>query len=85
MFNKLSLTRVEAVTLASALLDDGSLRPVGVRSADALRNAALGEQFLDDSTALYCFVSSFLLFQIFVCYGSQTAGNFCCFITFMTL
>lgn len=72
VFNKLSLTRVEAVTLASALLDDGSLRPIGIRSADALRNAALGEQFLDDSTALYCFVSSFLLFQICV-YGSQTA------------
>lgn len=69
VFNKLSLTRVEAVTLASALLDDGSLRPIGVRSADAVRNAALGEQFLDDSTALYCFVS-FLLCPICVYYGS---------------
>ncbi|XP_056616277.1 pleckstrin-2 [Triplophysa dalaica] len=59
VFNKLSLTRVEAVTLASALLDDSSLRPIGIRSADALRNAALGEQFLDDSTALYCFSQSF--------------------------
>lgn len=58
VFNKLALTRAEAVTLASALLDEASLRPIGVRSADALRNAALGEQFLDDSTALYCFVSS---------------------------
>ncbi|XP_065153589.1 pleckstrin-2 [Paramisgurnus dabryanus] len=58
VFNKLALTRVEAVTLSSALLDEGSLRPVGVRSADALRNAALGEQFLDDSTALYCFSQS---------------------------
>uniref|UniRef100_A0A672P7J8 Pleckstrin 2 n=1 Tax=Sinocyclocheilus grahami TaxID=75366 RepID=A0A672P7J8_SINGR len=57
VFNKLALTRVEAVTLASALLDEASLRPIGIRSADALRNAALGEQFLDDSTALYCFVS----------------------------
>ncbi|XP_056326693.1 pleckstrin-2 [Danio aesculapii] len=59
VFNKLALSRVEAVTLASALLDEGSLRPVGIRSADALRNAALGEQFLDDSTALYCFSQSF--------------------------
>lgn len=58
VFNKLALTRTEAVTLASALLDEASLRPIGIRSADALRNAALGEQFLDDSTALYCFVSS---------------------------
>lgn len=57
MFNSLALTRVESVTLASALLDEASLRPIGIRSADALRNAALGEQFLDDSTALYCFVS----------------------------
>ncbi|KAK2896883.1 hypothetical protein Q8A67_011371 [Cirrhinus molitorella] len=59
VFNKLALTRVEAVTLASALLDETSLRPIGIRSADALRNAALGEQFLDDSTALYCFSQSF--------------------------
>ncbi|XP_016389006.1 pleckstrin-2-like [Sinocyclocheilus rhinocerous] len=59
VFNKLALTRVEAVTLASALLDEASLRPIGVRSADALRNAALGEQFLDDSTSLYCFSLSF--------------------------
>uniref|UniRef100_A0A8C1BKW8 Pleckstrin 2 n=2 Tax=Cyprinus carpio TaxID=7962 RepID=A0A8C1BKW8_CYPCA len=59
VFNKLALTRVEAVTLASALLDEASLRPIGIRSADALRNAALGEQFLDDSTALYCFSQSF--------------------------
>ncbi|XP_051946628.1 pleckstrin-2-like [Xyrauchen texanus] len=59
VFNKLALTRVEAVTLASTLLDEGSLRPIGIRSADALRNAALGEQFLDDSTALYSFSQSF--------------------------
>ncbi|XP_077092757.1 pleckstrin-2 [Siphateles boraxobius] len=59
VFNSLALTRVESVTLASALLDEASLRPIGIKSADALRNAALGEQFLDDSTALYCFSQSF--------------------------
>lgn len=69
MFNKLALTRVEAVTLASALLDESSLRPIGIRSADALRNAALGEQFLDDSTALYCFVSFKSLSSCFLLYS----------------
>ncbi|TRY86806.1 hypothetical protein DNTS_020527, partial [Danionella cerebrum] len=59
VFSKLATSRVEAVTLASTLLDEASLHPVGVRSVDALRNAALGEQFLDDSTALYCFPQSF--------------------------
>ncbi len=69
VFNKLALTRVEAVTLASALLDEASLRPIGIRSADALRNAALGEQFLDDSTALYCFVSFKSLSSWFILYS----------------
>ena len=57
VFMQLTLTRVEAVTLASALLEEGDIRPVGVRSVEALRNVALGEQFLDDSTALYSYVS----------------------------
>ncbi|XP_076841868.1 pleckstrin-2 isoform X2 [Brachyhypopomus gauderio] len=59
VFMHLALTRVEAVTLASALLDEGCLRAVGVRSVFAEHSAALGEQFLDDSTALYSFAESF--------------------------
>ncbi|KAG7334501.1 hypothetical protein KOW79_002908 [Hemibagrus wyckioides] len=59
VFTQLALTRVEAVTLASALLDEGGVRAVGVKSVAAVRNAALGEQFLDDSTALYSFADSF--------------------------
>lgn len=57
VFMELALTRVEAVTLASALLEEGFLRTVGLRSVEALRTASLGEQFMDDSTALYSFVS----------------------------
>ncbi|KAF7710800.1 pleckstrin-2 [Silurus meridionalis] len=59
VFTQLALTRVEAVTLASALVDEGSVRAVGFKSVAAVRNAALGEQFLDDSTALYSFAESF--------------------------
>ncbi|KAG9274925.1 pleckstrin-2 [Astyanax mexicanus] len=59
VFMQLALTRVEAVTLASALLDEGCVRAVGIKSVEAVRNAALGEQFLDDSTALYSFAESF--------------------------
>ncbi|KAF5892734.1 pleckstrin-2, partial [Clarias magur] len=58
VFTQLALTRVEAVTLASALLDEGCVRAVGVKSVAAVRNAALGEQFLDDSSALYSFAES---------------------------
>lgn len=58
VFMQLTLTRVEAVTLASALLEEGCLRTVGLRSVEALRTAGLGEQFMDDSTALYSFVST---------------------------
>ncbi|XP_066536152.1 pleckstrin-2 [Hoplias malabaricus] len=58
VFMQLALTRVEAVILGSALLDEGSVRAVGVRSVEAVRNAALGEQFLDDSTALYSFAEN---------------------------
>lgn len=56
VFSQLALTRVEAMTLASALLEEGFLQTVGLRSAEALRAAGLGEQFMDDSTALYSFV-----------------------------
>lgn len=58
VFTQLALTRVEAMTLASALLEEGFLRPIGLKSAEALRTAGLGEQLLDDSTALYSFVSA---------------------------
>ncbi|MEQ2176218.1 hypothetical protein GOODEAATRI_025803, partial [Goodea atripinnis] len=56
VFMQLALTRVEAVTLASALLEEGFLRTVGLRSVEGLRTAGLSEQFMDDSTALYGFV-----------------------------
>jgi hypothetical protein len=45
------------VTLASMLMEENFLRPVGVRSMGAIRSGDLAEQFLDDSTALYTFVS----------------------------
>ncbi|XP_033499398.1 pleckstrin-2 [Epinephelus lanceolatus] len=55
VFMQMTLTRVEAMTLASALLEEGFLRTVGLKSVEALRTAGLGEQFMDDSTALYGF------------------------------
>nr|XP_057913012.1 pleckstrin-2 [Doryrhamphus excisus] len=55
VFMQLVVTRAEAVTLASALLEEGFLRTVGLRSVEALRTAGPGEQFTDDSTALYSF------------------------------
>lgn len=58
VFAQLALTRVEALTLASALLEEGLLRTVGLKSAESLRSGGLGEQFLDDSTALYSFSDS---------------------------
>ncbi|XP_010877725.1 pleckstrin-2 isoform X2 [Esox lucius] len=59
MFSQRALTRVEAVTLASAILEEGFLRPVGLRSLEAQRIHELSEQFLDDSTALYGFAENF--------------------------
>ena len=56
VFMQLALTRVEAVTLASTLQEEGFLRTVGLKSVEALRTASLSEQFMDDSTALYSFV-----------------------------
>ncbi|XP_077586747.1 pleckstrin-2 isoform X1 [Stigmatopora nigra] len=55
VFAQLALSRSEAVTLASALLEEGFLRTVGLRSVEALRTAGPSELFLDDSTALYSF------------------------------
>ncbi|XP_057714934.1 pleckstrin-2 [Corythoichthys intestinalis] len=58
VFAQLALTRSEAVTLASALLEEGFLRTVGLRSVEALRTAGPSELFMDDSTALYSFSDS---------------------------
>ncbi|XP_035529755.1 pleckstrin-2 [Morone saxatilis] len=58
VFSQLVLTRVEAMTLASALLEEGFLRTIGLKSVEALRTAGLSEQFMDDSTALYSFSDS---------------------------
>lgn len=58
VFTQLVLTRVEAVTLASALIEEGFLRTVGARSSDALRTAGPSQQLMDDSTALYSFSDS---------------------------
>lgn len=55
--NNFSASRLEGVTLASVLLEENFLRPVGSRSMEAVRSGDLAEQFLDDSTALYTFVS----------------------------
>lgn len=58
VFMQLALNRAEAVTLATALLEEGFLRTVGLKSMEALRTAGLSEQFMDDSTALYGFSDS---------------------------
>ncbi|KAL6105199.1 plek2 [Pungitius sinensis] len=58
VFMQLVLTRGEAMTLASALVEEGFLRTIGLKSAEALRTAGLSEQFMDDSTALYSFSDS---------------------------
>ncbi|KAM8915594.1 pleckstrin-2 [Spinachia spinachia] len=58
VFMQLVLTRVEAVTLATALMEEGFLRTIGLKSVEALRTAGLSEQFMDDSTALYSFSDS---------------------------
>ena len=55
--NNFAANRLEAVTLASVLMEENFLRPVGARSMGAIRSGDLAEQFLDDSTALYTFVS----------------------------
>lgn len=55
--NSFAASRLEAVTLASVLMEENFLRPVGARSMEAIRSGDLAEQFVDDSTALYTFVS----------------------------
>ncbi|KAJ6667230.1 hypothetical protein lerEdw1_017208 [Lerista edwardsae] len=55
--NRFAASRLEAVTLASVLMEENFVKPIGARSIDAMRNGDLAEQFLDDSTALYAFVS----------------------------
>uniref|UniRef100_A0A8C5TTD8 Pleckstrin 2 n=1 Tax=Malurus cyaneus samueli TaxID=2593467 RepID=A0A8C5TTD8_9PASS len=55
--NSFAVSRFEAVTLASMLMDENFIRPVGVRSTEATRSSDPSEKFLDDSTALYMFVS----------------------------
>ncbi|XP_069321163.1 pleckstrin-2 [Eulemur rufifrons] len=57
--NSFAANRLEAVTLASMLMEENFLRPVGVRSLGAVRSGDLAEQFLDDSTALYTFAESY--------------------------
>lgn len=55
--NNFAVSRFEAVTLASMLMEENFTKPVGTRSIEAMRYSDLSEQFLDDSTALYMFVS----------------------------
>ncbi|KAM6466791.1 pleckstrin-2 [Liasis olivaceus] len=57
--NSFSASRLEAVTLASVLMDESFIKPVGLRSTEAMRNGDLAEQFLDDSAALYTFAESY--------------------------
>ncbi|XP_020655833.2 pleckstrin-2 [Pogona vitticeps] len=57
--NKFAASRLEAVTLASMLMEENFIKPVGARSVEAMRNGDLVEQFLDDSTALYLFAESY--------------------------
>lgn len=56
--NSFAVSRFEAVTLASLLMDENFIRPVGVRSTEATRSSDPSEKFLDDSTALYMFAES---------------------------
>uniref|UniRef100_U3J560 Pleckstrin 2 n=1 Tax=Anas platyrhynchos platyrhynchos TaxID=8840 RepID=U3J560_ANAPP len=56
--NNFAVSRFEAVTLASMLMEENFTKPVGTRSIEAMRYSDLSEQFLDDSTALYMFAES---------------------------
>ncbi|XP_043553871.1 pleckstrin-2 [Chiloscyllium plagiosum] len=51
-------SRSDGVTLASLLIEDDLIKPVGNKSTKAVWNFAGTEQFLDDSTALYCFAKN---------------------------
>lgn len=55
--NSFAVSRFEAITLACMLMEENFIKPVGARSTEATRFSDLSEQFLDDSTALYMFVS----------------------------
>ena len=55
--NSFAVSRFEAITLASMLMEENFFKPVGARSTEATRYSDLSDQFLDDSTALYMFVS----------------------------
>ncbi|NXK79320.1 PLEK2 protein, partial [Amazona guildingii] len=56
--NSFAVSRFEAITLASMLMEENFIKPVGARSTEATRFSDLSEQFLDDSTALYMFAES---------------------------
>uniref|UniRef100_A0A8C6ZBW7 Pleckstrin 2 n=1 Tax=Nothoprocta perdicaria TaxID=30464 RepID=A0A8C6ZBW7_NOTPE len=58
--NSFAVSRFEAVTLASMLMEENFIKAVGARSIEATRYSDLSEQFLDDSTALYMFVSEMI-------------------------
>ncbi|NWX86487.1 PLEK2 protein, partial [Nothoprocta ornata] len=57
--NSFAVSRFEAVTLASMLMEENFIKAVGARSIEATRYSDLSEQFLDDSTALYMFAESY--------------------------
>ncbi|XP_078089287.1 pleckstrin-2 [Mustelus asterias] len=50
--------RSDGVTLASLLIEDDFIKPVGDKSTKAMWNTAGADLFLDDSTALYCFAKN---------------------------
>ncbi|MGH0132477.1 UNVERIFIED_CONTAM: hypothetical protein FKN15_049163 [Acipenser sinensis] len=57
------VTRFEAVTLSSTLMDENFVKPIGkpigIKSIEAIRSGELSDQFLDDSTALYTFTERY--------------------------
>lgn len=58
MSKNIAHSRSDAVTVASLLIEDDLIKPVGDKSTKARWNIVSTEQFLDDSTALYCFAKS---------------------------
>ncbi|XP_062433031.1 pleckstrin-2 isoform X4 [Rhea pennata] len=57
--NSFAVSRFEAITLASMLMEENFVKAVGARSIEATRYSDLSEQFLDDSTALYMFAENY--------------------------
>ncbi|XP_007886272.1 pleckstrin-2 [Callorhinchus milii] len=51
-------SRLDAVTLASILVEENLITPVGPKSTKSVRSMPLGEQLMDDSTVLYCFIEN---------------------------